>query len=891
MNVATKTQDSAPQTIFLKDYQPPAYGVKNIELFVGIDTRSVKVISKQRIVAQTREPAESLILQGQDQDLIALSINGQPLTKKQFRQRHHNLVIDMTSVKVAREFTLQIETVIDPYNNTALEGLYESKGMLCTQCEAEGFRRITYYIDRPDNMAIFTTHIEADKTKYPVLLANGNLVESEDLSNGRHRVIWHDPYPKPSYLFAMVAGDLAVKQDAYTTMSGRKVTIAFYTAPADQDKINFAIEALKKSMSWDEERYGREYDLDIYMVVAVSHFNMGAMENKGLNIFNSRCVLASPQTTTDQQYASVESIIAHEYFHNWSGNRVTCRDWFQLSLKEGFTVFRDQHFSEELDSWLEHRVGAVKVMRSVQFAEDAGPMAHPVRPQEYMEINNFYTVTVYDKGAEVVRMIRTLLGPHKFRQGTDRYFDRFDGLAVTTEDFVSSVTENTDFDREVFQRWYDQPGTPVVKVQRIYDAAKQTLTLQFAQHYPALPNWQAPRQPVLIPLRLGVVGADGQPINLRTDNPALQLTDSNTDGVFIFKEQVAELCLEQVPSGAVPSLLRGFSAPVILDIDLSPAELALLVSHDEDLFNRWDAAQTLLTHAILQPDDYRSVFAVFHQVLTNDEIAPEARALICQLPAYTALEQVQVQRSGSIEVEQLLQGQEQLRQAIAQEFEASFISLVEQVDELMQGREFSPQAEDRGWRSIRNLAFYYLASLNKPSVENRLLKHYDTSNNLTDRLAGLRQLVHGQYDGAATALEQFVKRFSEEELAMNAWFEVQASNPSDQCLAQVQQLQQHFAYDPKSPNHVRSVVSAFCRGNPRQFHRADASGYEFLADMVIQYNQSNPQLAARLLGPLIGWRQYDEQRQQAMRSALEKIMAVKDAAPDVFEVVSKSLGR
>lgn len=531
-------KDHNPETIYLADYRPPAYAVQTIHLNFDIHEESVLVSAEMQLKAHDNLNAP-LVLQGNNQKIEHISINHKPLDADQYQLIAQTLKIQLPAA-TERIFTLEIKCRIDPYSNTTLEGLYESKGMLCTQCEAEGFRRIMYYVDRPDNMAVFTTRIEADKSRYPVLLANGNLVAAKDVENGRHEAVWHDPFPKPSYLFAMVAGNLAVTKDSFTTMSGREVTIAFYTEAQDQNKIAFAIAALKKSMKWDEERYGCEYDLDIYMVVAVSHFNMGAMENKGLNVFNTRCVLASPETATDQQYSSVESIIAHEYFHNWSGNRITCRDWFQLSLKEGFTVFRDQHFSMEVDSALAHRVDAVKVMRSVQFAEDAGPMAHPVRPQDYIEINNFYTVTVYDKGAEVVRMIHTLLGADAFRKGTDRYFSRFDGQAVTTEDFVQSVTEGQDFDLVQFQRWYDQPGTPWVKVQRYYDADTQSMTLRFEQTYPELPNWDKPRYPVVIPVRLGLITAEGEAHPLKTDAEAFK-ANTATDGVFILKEATAEI--------------------------------------------------------------------------------------------------------------------------------------------------------------------------------------------------------------------------------------------------------------------------------------------------------------------------------------------------------------
>lgn len=886
MSSPAQPQESNPQTVYLKDYMPPEYAVKTIHL--GVDVFDEHVDITANMVMQARPGFTGpIVLQGQQQKLKSVTLNDIVLDPSSYTVTEQDLTIQHT-VDPAIEFTLQIETEIDPYHNTALEGFYESKGMLCTQCEAEGFRRIVYSVDRPDNMAVFTTRIQANKARYPVLLANGNLVRSTDIDADRHEVVWHDPHPKPSYLFAMVAGDLAVTKDTFTTQSNREVTLAFYTDSQDQDKIAFALEALKKSMRWDEERYGREYDLDIFMVVAVSHFNMGAMENKGLNVFNTTCVLASPDTTTDHQYANVESIIGHEYFHNWSGNRVTCRDWFQLSLKEGFTVFRDQHFSMEVDSWLVHRVNSVKVMRSIQFAEDAGPMAHPVRPQEFIEINNFYTVTVYDKGAEVVRMIHTLLGDDAFRQGTDRYFARFDGQAVTTEDFVESVTEGTNFNMPLFQRWYDQPGTPLVRVNRYYDADEKVLKLRFEQSYPALPNWQQERLPVPIPVRLGLI-ANGQPVLLKSNHTSFS-TLSPTDGLFVLNDAIDELVFDNVPADAVPSLLRGFSAPVVLQAQLSQAELAVLVAHDEDQFNRWDAAQQIMSQLVFDPSLPTDIFLnVFGQTLQDEAITPEARALICQLPAYTALEQVQVQTNGTINVDGILDGQAQLRKTIATRFQSELSAIIEKVTLHLATRSFNPSAEDRGWRSLRNMAFYYLASLETAEIEARLVQHTQTANNLTDRLAGLRALIHNGYSQSANMISWFAEQYGHEELAMNAWFEVQSSNPMDGCLAQVEALQQHAAFDPKSPNHVRSVVGAFCRGNPRQFHKQGA-GYAFLAKTVIEYNESNPQLAARLLGPLTGWRQYDKTRQEQMQKALREILAVEKLAPDLFEVVSKSLG-
>lgn len=884
---------SSMNTIYLADYQPPEYLVETIHLDVNIQDEYVDVCAVARL--KRAHQARALVLHGNQMQLQAIFVNGRALTQDQFVVTPTTLTINAAAVDFD-EFELKITTRIDPYTNRSLEGLYESKGMLCTQCEAEGFRRITYYIDRPDNMAVFTTRIEADQTQYPVLLANGNCIETNTLANNRHAVVWSDPYPKPCYLFALVAGDLALTRDQFTTASGRDVAIAFYTDQQDQDKIAFAIAALKKSMRWDEQRYGREYDLDIFMVVAVSHFNMGAMENKGLNIFNTRCVLASPDTTTDLQFASVEGIIAHEYFHNWSGNRVTCRDWFQLSLKEGFTVFRDQHFSMEVDSWLQHRVAAVKVMRSVQFAQDAGPMAHPIRPTSYIEINNFYTVTVYDKGAEVVRLYYTLLGPAAFRQGTDRYFERFDGEAVTTEDFMAAMLEGSTVKPQVLQRWYDQPGTPVLTVHRNYDEATSQLRLRFEQHYPALSHWPEPRLPVIIPIVLGLVSQDGQAIALDTDHDAFCLQSHIANqGLFVLETASDELCFNNVPKGAVPSLLRGFSAPVVVNMQLSLAELACLAAYDDDMLNRWDAAQNMMNALILEydiaqePEKLALLIDVLRQILVDETMNPETRALIGTLPSYASLEQVQLQTLGTIDVEHILRGQKALRVAIASALSRELQHLIAQATSNLADKAYDPSAQDRGWRAVRNLALYYLASLSTAEIEQQLVAHVASADNLTDRLAGCRALLHGGFAGADQSLQEFIDKFSQQELAMNAWFEVQASNPQVQALQRVQQLQQHRLYDAKSPNHVRSVIGCFCRDNPLEFHKIDGSGYQFLAESIMDYNQSNPQLAARLIAPLIGWRQYDPQRQALMQKALQSIMQSDDLAPDVFEITSKSL--
>ena len=777
------------------------------------------------------------------------------------------------------QFELVIQCEIDPYSNTALEGLYESNGMLCTQCEAQGFRRIMFFIDRPDNMAVFTTHIEANSKRFPILLANGNKVSEQSLVNDRVRVSWHDPYPKSCYLFAAVAGKLALKKSQFTTVSGRKVAIEFYAESADHNKLNFAIAALKKSMAWDEQRYGCEYDLDIYMVVAVSHFNMGAMENKGLNIFNSRCVLASPDTATDNQYVSVESIIAHEYFHNWSGNRVTCRDWFQLSLKEGFTVFRDQQFSMEVDQSLKHRIDAVKVIRTAQFAQDASPMAHPIRPREYIEINNFYTVTVYDKGAEVVRMLHTILGPKAFRAGTNRYFATFDGQAVTTEDFLAAVAQDSSLDQTLFKHWYDYAHTPELEIVFSANTKERTVTLEFAQQHVS-------EQPFIIPVRFGLVSDNEQAVLLHSEHPGLRLDSNRTEGVFLLTQATDTLVLRGVNHSVVPSLLRGFSAPVIVRTNLTQAALARLVCADPDHFNRWDSAQTLWIRALLDCQD--TLYDAWLTTLMNQRLDPQTRALICECMDVNSLMEVQAQRKQPIDIDAILASRTQLMQSYSDKAQAQLWQVLEQCQQALQ-QAFEPSAQQRGWRALRAIVLKYLAVEPNPQIEAVLLALLRNSDNLTDRLTALQLLVHEGFDSAQIGLDEFEQAWRHEPLAMDGWFRIQASDPRAEVFTRIEQLQQHACFDEKSPNHVRAVIGAFSQQNFGQFHDMSGVGYALLQQWVLAYNQSNPQLAARLVSPLINWARFDQQRQTRMADVLRAMLQTNKLAPDLYEIIVKSL--
>jgi len=881
---SAKPQDALPVKK-LSDYQPPNYFIKKISLLFRLAADATEVISELTVVRRLEDSQSPLHLDGVELTLKSIKMDGAVLQADEYQVTPEELII----YTPPEHFTLQITTVIKPVENTSLEGLYESKGMLCTQCEAEGFRKITYNVDRPDNMAIYETRIEANKSQYPILLSNGNLIDSGELDDGYHFATWHDPHPKPCYLFALVAGDLAVQEDSFTTVSGRQVKLAFYVEPQDLNKVDFAIDALKNSMAWDEKRYGREYDLDIFMVVAVSHFNMGAMENKGLNIFNTKCVLASPNTSTDSQYAGVEGVIAHEYFHNWSGNRITCRDWFQLSLKEGFTVFRDQQFSMEVDSWLAHRIGAVKMIRNVQFPQDAGPMAHPIRPAEYIEINNFYTVTVYDKGAEVIRMLNTILGDELFFKGTQRYFERFDGQAVTTEDFLSSVTEDSGFNTQVFERWYHQAGTPEIKIHTDWTESKNTLEISFAQRYPRF----AKNQPVSIPVRFGLISkATGKPVEIQGEHAQLKKDTHNLEAVFILESQQDTLTLE-VTESVVPSFMRGFSAPVTLQSNISDDHLLLLMAKDVDPFNRWESAQLLMSKALLSGQAQnnkvaKSLIDAWQAVFENTAISEEERALVCSLPHYSALAEMQANNNQSIAVNDILDGRQSLRLHIATTCFDSIQTMYSFCDSELKTRPYSPNTNDKGLRALKNLALSFLAVYPTDEIQQLVYDQFVAADNITDRLSALQLLVHDDLPQAQAALAMFERDWAQDQLAMDQWFAIQASNPNESVLETIAQLKAHRLYDPKSPNNVRSIMGAFAGSNPRRFHALDGSGYQLLTDCLVEYNKANPQLAARMATPLTQWARYDEQRQKLIQQQLHELAQL-ELSPDLYEIVERSL--
>ena len=878
-------RDANPQTIYLKDYTPPEYLVDRVELEFELDADNTLVRSRLslRKNPENKSNSSELQLHGEHLELVSIRLDQVALNDAQFRLSPTELSIP----EVPDEFTLEIENRIHPASNTALEGLFLSKGMLCTQCEAEGFRKITWFPDRPDVMSAYTVKMIADPKRYPVLLSNGNRIDQGSLDDGRHWVTWEDPFKKPSYLFALVAGDLECLRDQFTTLSGREIALEIYVEAHDLDKCEHAMQSLKNAMAWDEQAYGREYDLDLYMIVAVGHFNMGAMENKGLNIFNTKFVLASEQTATDMDYENIEGVIGHEYFHNWSGNRVTCRDWFQLSLKEGFTVFRDQQFTAHQTSEAVKRIQDVILLRSNQFAEDAGPLAHPIRPEAYIEINNFYTLTVYEKGAEVVRMLHTLLGEETFRKGTDLYFERHDGQAVTTEDFVRALEDASGRDLSLFQRWYGQAGTPRLAAESEYDAAKQEYRLTLSQTCPPTPK-QPNKPPLHIPVRMGLLDRQGEAIPLKlageTDTSStrvLELTDSEQQFTFV-----------DVPEQPVPSLLRGFSAPVILHQSLSPAEYAFLFRHDADPFNRWEAGQTLTGQVILNgvaalqtgqalPDTEPALLVAFEHLLSHPLSDLSYLALLLTLPSMDALSQ----EMNEIDVDALHTARAHLKQQLGQTFASKWQALYGAHHRLDDGKD----ADAIGRRRIKNLALSYLVHTGETDEMDRCVSQFDQARNMTDQLAALSELSHLEHVDRTRCLDDFYQQWRSEALVIDKWFMLQATSQRSDTMQDVLRLLAHPDFDLKTPNRVRSLLGAFANANPLHFHAANGEGYQLIADKIIELDAINPQIASRMLGSLSRWRRYNPQRQKLMQAELNRIMARPGISRDVFEVASKSL--
>ncbi|MEE1869654.1 aminopeptidase N [Pseudomonas auratipiscis] len=879
-----------PQVIYLKDYQAPDYLIDETHLTFELFEDHTLVHAQ---LVMRRNPARGaglppLVLDGQQLELLAVSMDDHALQAADYQLDDSHLTLQPN----AASFKLDTSVKIHPESNTALEGLYKSGNMFCTQCEAEGFRKITYYLDRPDVMSKFTTTVIAEQHRYPVLLSNGNPVGSGPQEDGRHWATWEDPFMKPAYLFALVAGDLWCVEDTFTRQSGRDVTLRIYVEPENIDKCQHAMTSLKKSMRWDEEVYGREYDLDIFMIVAVNDFNMGAMENKGLNIFNSSCVLARAETATDAAHQRVEAVVAHEYFHNWSGNRVTCRDWFQLSLKEGFTVFRDSEFSADMNSRTVKRIEDVAYLRTHQFAEDAGPMAHAVRPESFIEISNFYTLTVYEKGSEVVRMVRTLLGAEGFRKGSDLYFERHDGQAVTCDDFIKAMEDANGVDLTQFKRWYTQAGTPRLAVSESYDSAAQTYSLTFRQSYPATPD-KVEKQPFVIPVELGLLDAQGNDIELRLQGEAAAV---GTSRVLSVTEAEQTFTFVDIAAKPLPSLLRGFSAPVKLSFPYDRDQLMFLMQHDSDGFNRWEAGQQLSVQVLqeLIAQHQQGAALVLDQrlltalatVLANEQLDQAMVAEMLSLPSEAYLTEI----SEVADVDAIHAAREFARKQIADQLFDALYARYQANRGVSRTTEYVAAAEHFARRSLQNIALSYLMLSGKPEVLAATLEQFDACDNMTERLTALAVLVNSPFETErAKALEVFAETFKDNPLVMDQWFSVQAGSTLPGGLARVKALMQHPAFTLKNPNKVRALIGAFAGQNLINFHAADGSGYRFLADLVIELNALNPQIASRQLAPLTRWRKYESARQALMKSELERILASGSLSSDVYEVVSKSL--
>ena len=877
-----------PQAIHRQNYTPPTYLVDTVEIGFDLDPQTTRVSMRMAIRRHPDAPGGPLVLHGEQLTLVQLRVDGQPLTGKAYRITPHSLEI----FSLPASAILEIETTTQPDKNTTLSGLYVSNGNFFTQCEAEGFRRIAYFPDRPDVMAKYTVMLRANKQQYPVLLSNGNLIEEGDFDDGRHFAKWEDPFRKPSYLFALVAGKLVCQEEWVTQRSGHRALLQVWVEEGNLDKTQHAMTSLKNSIAWDAERFGLELDLDRFMIVAVSDFNMGAMENKGLNIFNTKFVLANSRIATDTDYANIESVVGHEYFHNWTGNRVTCRDWFQLSLKEGLTVFRDQEFSADMvgtpSGRAVKRIEDVRLLRQAQFPEDAGPMAHPVRPDSYVEINNFYTVTVYEKGSEVVRMYQTLLGREGFRKGMDLYFARHDGQAVTCDDFRAAMADSSGHDLGQFERWYSQAGTPRVKATATYDAALQRYDLTLVQS--CAPSAGQPRKlPFHIPFAVGLLDAAGQDIPLRLDGEPAN-AQAPTSRVLDLKETQQTFRFIDVPVDPTPSLLRDFSAPVVLEFDYTDAQLAFLSANDSDAFNRWEAGQRLAMRRLLmlaaqrpsgEADGDAALTATFRALLVDEKLDPAFREVGLTLPTEALIaEQMEVVDPQAIHL-----ARRTLHRKLSQRLQVEWLQAYQANQP--QGA-YSPDATSVARRALKNLAMRYLADSDDPQVHALLMAQYDDADNMTDRLAALSALTGAGAAGRDAAVARFYADFENDPLVIDKWFALQAM-AHDTDVKTVRRLMTHPAFSMKNPNRARSLIFSFCNANPAQFHARDGSGYAFWSEQVVVLDAINPQVASRLARSLDRWRKYVPDLQRKMCAALEQVARAPKLSNDVLEVVTKAL--
>ncbi len=870
---------TSPRVKYRKDYMPADFAIPEIFFTFSLHDTSTLVTAQMKVMRQGENRQAPLVLDGERLELLTVELNGKDLESKDYTVDEATLTIP----GLPEESDLKIVTRINPAGNTALEGLYKSGNIFCTQNEPEGFRRITYFLDRPDNMVRFTTKIIADKKKCPVLLSNGNPVDAGTFDDGRHQVTWEDPFPKPCYLFALVAGDLGLVSDTFTTMSGRDIDLRIYCDPGNESRCSHAMESLKKAMKWDEERFGLEYDLDIYMIVAVDSFNMGAMENKGLNIFNSHYVLADPESATDANYLGIEAVIAHEYFHNWTGNRVTCRDWFQLTLKEGLTVFRDQEFTSDMQSRPVKRINDVRDLKTMQFAEDAGPNAHPIRPESYIEMNNFYTLTVYEKGAEVIRMIHTILGEEKFQAGMKVYFERHDGSAVTCDDFVAAMEAASGEDLSQFMRWYSQAGTPFVTVAGSYDAASRRYRLKIKQEIPET-GAGTPREAMHIPFDVALLDSSGSETGTTGAGSAPKLLHlKNSEEEFIF---------EDVSEEPVLSLNRNFSAPVKVESGQTIDEALFLFARDSDPVNRWQAGQEVLRHLmdrcikeIQQKGEAtfdESITGPFKNIITDASLDDSFRALVLTLPGETLM----AQNYDIIDFDAIHHARTFLKEKIGENLYADFASLYRSLD---QGGRYELTVQAMGERELRLRTLDYLVASGSPEAKKLARKHFDDAANMTDRFGALALLTHHPEGMDMSALDEFYRQWHDNQLVMTKWFSLQASAPQSDVLDRVKELENDPAYDKKVPNLLRSLIGAF-GGNQVRFHEHGGEGYRYYADKIIEIDAYNPQIASRLATVFKLYGKLDDTRKPLMKAELERILNTKGLSKNTLEIVSKTVG-
>ena len=887
--------DKQPDMIYLKDYVVPAFLIDGVDLDVKLHPTKTQIAARLHVRRNPDHPDQEapLVLNGENLELRELAINGLTIPEEQFDIKDNRLTISRLPVLSEKapkrplpdQFTIISLSICNPEENKALSGLYRSSNIFCTQCEAEGFRRITWMIDRPDVLSRYRVRLEADKKQAPILLSNGNLMDSGDLPDGRHYALWEDPFKKPSYLFAMVGGDLAVVKDRFTTMSGRKVDLHIYVEPGKEDRCAWAMDSLKRAMKWDEERFGREYDLDLFMIVAVSDFNMGAMENKGLNIFNDKLILARPDTATDADYANIESVIAHEYFHNWTGNRITCRDWFQLCLKEGLTVFRDEEFSMDERDRTRQRIGDVQSLRSHQFPEDAGPLAHPVRPDHFIEINNFYTATVYDKGAELIRMIHTMLGEDMFRKGMDLYFERHDGEACIVEQFIKCFEDVSGEDFSQFMLWYEQAGTPELVCSLEHDAQKATATLKTTQLLSPSPG-QKHKKPYHIPLKMGLLDEKGEDLPLE-----LEGGKKITDGLLHVTKLEQSFTFSNIKKPPIPSLLRHFSAPIRLTMPYEEEELLFLARHDTDRFNRWQAVQTYMLRLLVanvkaaqtgQPlREGQKLGEALHEALQEKQLDPLFTPALLVTPDVNNIAR---ELGDNIDHQAIYETRSALRKALGEQLRDTLSHIYETTD--VSGP-YRPDAKSAAKRGLRHACLGLLAATGGEQDIERLYQHYLKADNMTEAATALDHLAHTNSPQRQKAFEDFYEKWKDDHVVIDKWFAFQAMSPLDDTLERIEELMKNPLFSLKNPNKVRALIGAFAMNNPVQFNRPDGKGYEFMARNLLEIDSFNPQIASRLMSAFKSWKVLEPGRRDKLRAVLDELAANKKLSVDSFEIISK----